>query len=295
MPTFVDVIGLNSLGSQPICFNKLRRVAPIVCYTKIKAFFEPALEYNVNKYQGLEMSTKLYTYFQSIVGKSIMVTWDAFYEYIFPSVQGCPMSMVKQAARDVCIDFCAKTLLWKQESTKNNIIAGEYLYTFAPPGGSKVVMPYRVAIIDPQTGDTSELTPYSEEDLDSLNPLWRDKETEKPYGYVMVSDDTIRLVGKPTVTMLDSLVANVALKPTRMADSCPNFIFEDWAEVIAAGALAKLHASKNKVWAIPELVGHYTNIYRDGVSRAKSKSAKSRIRESKHMLPVGMYQVKGYK
>ena len=63
---------------------------------------------------------------------------------------------------------------------------------------------------------------------------------------------------------------------------------------MAAGALAKLHASKEKVWAIPELVSYYTKIYRDGIPRARSKATKSGLRESKDILPVQFSNLKGY-
>ena len=49
-----------------------------------------------------------------------MVEWDQFYEYVLPSVQGCPLVLVQHALRSATIEFCEKTLIWKQDSIKND-------------------------------------------------------------------------------------------------------------------------------------------------------------------------------
>lgn len=223
-----------------------------------------------------------------------MVTWDKFDEYVMPSVQGCPVSMVHSAVRSACIEFCEKSLIWKQDSIKNDILAGWDTYSFAPPPNAKVVMPYRMTIKteDMPTGIEIEQVALSE--LESFLPKWQDAQSRIPKFYVLIADDTVRFIGTPTEDMPECLVAGVALKPTRNAKHCPTFIYSDWAETIAAGALARLHAMKQKDWAIPELVSYYQRNFKEGISRAKSKSDKSWLRESKNMLPVKFYNGKGY-
>lgn len=217
-----------------------------------------------------------------------MVNWDKFYDYVMPSVQGCPVSMVKNAIRSACIEFCEKTLIWKQDSILNDVLEGYNMYVFAPPKEAKVVMPYRV------TFNGVEVQPTDLQSLESFMPDWKDMKEETPKYYFLAFDDVVRLVGTPTKSFINALSADVALKPTRSAEKCPEFIYNDWAEVIAAGALARLHAMSGKIWATPELVSHYTKIFREGISRARSKSAKSWLQESKTMLPVNFYNEKRY-
>ena len=125
-------------------------------------------------------------------------------------------------------------------------------------------------------------------------PNWKDLKEETPKYYFLAFDDIVRLVGTPTKSFSNALSADVALKPSREAEKCPEFIFNDWAETIAAGALSRLHAMAGKIWANPELVNYYSKIFREGISRARSKSAKSWLQESKTMLPVNFYNEKRY-
>ena len=290
----IDLIAQYTIGLQPLCFTKVRSLGNMRNKCAASVSMSANVDMTITRPQQIKFSSTSFSYSQPTVGKHAMVTWDAFYEYVFPSVQGCPTSIVKHALRSACIDFCARTLIWKQDSVLNDVLAGQNLYTFAPPTGAKVVTPYRVAIKDTETGKDKELAAYSLETLESFSPSWREDTAEYPDKYVLITDDTIRLIGVPTKDILDSLSAGVALKPTRDAEDCPSFLYEDWAEVIAAGALAKLHASKEKVWAIPELVSYYTKLYRDGISRARSKATKSGLRESKDILPVQFSNLKGY-
>ena len=290
----IDLIAQYTIGLQPLCFSKVRTLGSMrnKCSATVDA--SANVDAVVTRPQNVTFAGTSFSYSQPTVGKYAMVTWDAFYEYVFPSVQGCPTSIVKHALRSACIDFCARTLIWKQDSILNDVSAGQSLYTFAPPTGAKVVTPYRVAIKDADSGKDKELTAYSLETLESFSANWREETADYPDKYVLITDDTIKLIGIPTKDIPESLSAGVALKPTRDAEDCPSFLYEDWAETIAAGALAKLHASKEKVWAIPELVSYYTKLYRDGISRARSKATKSGLRESKDILPVQFSNLKGY-
>lgn len=234
-----------------------------------------------------------------------MTEWDVFYEYVMPSVQGCPVAMVKQAIISATIEFCEKSLIWIQDSIQNDVVAGKAYYTYAPPPFAKVVMPYRVSI------NNRELEPWDIDKLEDFSKNWKTLEESTPKRYVQVMDDTIRLVGVPTedikvtdVPEIDAngrpieapsgLMADVVLKPTRNATRCPTFFYTDWAETIAAGSLARLHAQIGKVWAKPELVARYEKVFKEGISRAKSKHDKSYQRESNQMRPIKFYGGRRY-
>lgn len=291
----VDLISQYKIGLQPICFSKVHSLGFSRTNTSCSSTAYGNVDLNITAPSSrIAFKTNSYSYSQPIVGKYSMVNWESFYEYVFPNVQGCPTSIVKHAIKSACIDFCAKTLIWKQDSLANDVLANVNLYTFAAPTGSKVVTPCRVTLYNDTNDTESDLTPYSMETLESFLPNWRSITSEYPDKFVMVYDDTLRLIGTPTKDLTDALSATVVLKPTRDSENCPSFLYEDWAETIAAGALAKLHASKDKVWAMPELVSYYTKLYRDGISRARSKTLKSGLRESKNILPVQFSNLKGY-
>lgn len=208
-----------------------------------------------------------------------MATWKDFHEFVLPNVQGCPVGIVNSAIRSACIEFCEKSLLWQQKSAKTDIIAGEARYGFAPPAGARVVQPTFASIND------EILLQTNLQDLDDLYPSWRTYAATKPTAYFMDGEDTIRLVGKPLEDIPASLEVHVALKPTRDAAECPDFLLEDWAEVIASGALYRLHAMVGKVWAEPTLSAFHNKLFRAGASLAKGKAAKSRQRSTKIVVP----------
>ena len=144
--------------------------------------------------------------------------------------------------------------------------------------------------------------------MEAFDKDWKLKESPIPSRYVQVMDDTIRLIGVPTQdikvsdTGVDAegnptpsgLMVDVVLCPSRSARKCPAFIFTDWVETIAAGALARLHSQVGKVWAKPELVSRYEKTYKEGISYAKSKSDKSYQRSSNNMRPIQYYGGRAY-
>lgn len=283
----VNFFGINVL---PICFV---RETPPIDGVRISATSDVIIDHESVDFVLGWTDKVWYTpeSFMSVYTGSVddtMVTWDKFYEYVLPSVQGCPVSIVNNAIRSACIEFCEKTLIWKQDSIVNDIVEGFDHYLFAPPPNAKVVMPYRVSI------NGIEVQPTDLQSLESFMPNWKEVTDSLPRYYFLVNDDVVRLVGTPTETIPNALTADVALKPTRDAKSCPTFIYDDWAETIAAGALARLHAMKGKVWAMPDMVAYYIRLFREGISRARSKAAKSWLQDSKTMLPVGFYNEKRY-
>lgn len=219
------------------------------------------------------------------IGRTVskIVNYEQFYELVAPSVQGCPQSMVILAIKNSCIEFCEKTHIWKQEGIVNDVIENIARYGFVPPRDAKVVTPYRVAI------NGKELVPTDLKVLEESAPRWRDIKSTVPYTYFLDTDDTIRLIGVPTETIPDSLEAGVVLKPTRESRGCPAFLYQDWAEPIAAGALSKLMAMKGKIWAQEALVGFYDRQFRAGISRARSKATKSWQQGTKDMLAQQFY------
>ena len=214
---------------------------------------------------------------------SKIVNYEQFYELVAPSVQGCPQSMVIMAIKNSCIEFCEKSHIWKQEGIVNDVIANQPRYGFVPPRDAKVVTPYRIAI------NGRELVPTDLKVLEETQPGWRNIISSVPHTYFLDTDDTVRLIGSPTELIPDALEAGVVLKPTRESRGCPSFLYQDWAETIAAGALSKLMAMKGKIWAQEALVGFYDRQFRAGISRARSKSNKSWQQSSKDMLPKHFY------
>jgi hypothetical protein len=220
---------------------------------------------------------------------SDMVTWDEFYPIVRPMAQECPIGIVDAAIRAACIEFCQKTLIWSKEAACGDIIAGERVYRYNNKNDQvSIVMPLACIIREkiPTLLTHHVLAPTNRQDMDFYEPGWRLLENDVPKRYFMVDSNTVCLVEKPKKSIDDGLHLLCAVKPNRNAEGIAAFIFEDWAEEIAYGALARIHAMMGRVWANPQLVTYYQSKFRAAISRAKSKMLKSYVAQSKSMLPV---------
>lgn len=199
-----------------------------------------------------------------------MVNWKVFHELVLPVVPGCPVAVVNSAIKSAVIEFCEKSNLWQAESEPTDIVAGIASYSFKPPTGSKVVEGIAAYL------EGRPLHAVSIYDLNLNQPTWRELETPEPNRYFMDGDHSIRLVGTPAKALQEALTIQVALKPTRAAVECPSFLYEDWAETIASGALARLLVMPGKDWTHAGMAEYHKTEFKIGIARARSKAMKSR-------------------
>lgn len=214
-----------------------------------------------------------------------MAKWSDFHKFVRPVVQGCPIVVVDNAIASACIEFCEKTMVWQRGRNCGDIVEGEQRYTYVDDDKqANIIQPLAVAITDANSNYKYTLARTNREDLDYGGVEWRFQEKEYPTGFFVEKPNYVILTAKPTKYIPNGLHMHVALKPKRDAEIIPDFIFEDWAETISDGALARLNAMSGSVWSKPEMVGYYTRRFRAGISRAKSKVMKSYVTQSKTMI-----------
>jgi len=199
-----------------------------------------------------------------------MAQTSQFLPYIQPNVQGCPLAILNSALASTLLDFCERSQLWTRISEKTSVIPNVPRYTF---------MPEEQAVAVEASLALCEGRPLIQTTLDALNteePDWRSKTGRVPTKFFMDTSHSIRLYPEPTELIEDGLQVQISMKPKRDAKELPDFLYENWAETIAHGTLARLFAMSGKDWANPQLVGYHSDEYRAGLSRAKTKTIKSR-------------------
>jgi hypothetical protein len=72
----------------------------------------------------------------------------------------------------------------------------------------------------------------------------------------------------------------VALKPTRTSTSIEDFIFEDYAETVYAGARFRLLVVPAKPYTNPELALAFQNQYIGGMNQARQRSSRGFVRSN---------------
>jgi hypothetical protein len=73
----------------------------------------------------------------------------------------------------------------------------------------------------------------------------------------------------PDKVYRNGLTMRVALKPTRSSESVEDVIFEEYAEVIAAGALTRLMSSAGKPYNNIQMAAVYKMAFERGINNAK--------------------------
>jgi len=216
-----------------------------------------------------------------------MATLRDFYIHVTPSVQGCPVSLINNAIRSAAIEFCERTNMWKYGFAAQDVTANVDTYTFTFPVGVIDVMISRPTYVEVSG---LQVNPTNEEDLDSLQYLWRDATNKQPQLYYMDFDNTMILVPTPSETITDGLYVEAALRPTMDATTLPDWLYDSWSETIAHGALMRLHAMPGKVWADPQTVSMHRAKFKEGISRAKSRTMKSFAKQGKTVQPRSFWE-----
>lgn len=213
-----------------------------------------------------------------------MAVIQDIYPYIMPSVQGCPTAIVKNALRHAINEFCEKTQIWRVAFAPMDLVKDQSEYTVTVPVGTVMVSPVYVAAFN------NILSPTNIEDLDQTCSGWRVSVANTPLMYFVDNNSTLQLVPTPAEDAVGALSVEAALKMDLNSDTIPDWMFQNWVETLAHGALMRLHAMPGHVWTDTNTVAYHKSKFRDGISRAKSKTMKSFSKQSKTVQPRQFWQ-----
>jgi len=160
---------------------------------------------------------------------------DAFMPAIRPYAPGCANVTAFAAIRLAAIEFCERTKLWRWEDDFD-ILANDC---------EQITTPYGSVLheIDKVLFDGNELERATPSWLDAVEPGWRTGSlTGIPNFVTQTEMNTIRLVPGQD----GHVNIYVWLKPSADAKQLPDFLSDQYREVIAAGALARLLAQPNQ-------------------------------------------------
>lgn len=176
-----------------------------------------------------------------------MATLTDFYPYILPEVPGCPEPTVDVALRSAMIEFCEKTLIIQRDLDPVTVVKGITDYDIDPPNNQLVTRLLRVWYKD------VELTPTAPDNVNNAevyNTLFTgaDKNRADPRMFIQKDERTFTVYPIPQETVANGLTVRAALKPTRLAETVEDVLFEDYAEAISSGAKYRLLSMASKPW-----------------------------------------------
>ena len=211
-----------------------------------------------------------------------MKALSVFRPRIAPRVSGCLDEMIDQAVLDACIDFCERTLVVKRMLTPISTVASTFEYTPAAPSEEAVACLVRVWC------DLSELTPLDEDAMATpfgftASVPGQTNTPSKPRFFNETSPGSVGLY--PAPDRVYTLNIRAALRPTRAAANVEDQLFEDWAEAIVDGALARLMLYPGE-WANVKLASVHEKRYEAAVGSARLEASQGATRAQQRIQPV---------
>lgn len=158
-----------------------------------------------------------------------MIDLDDFLPHIAPKAPGCPVPSAHVALLQAAAQFCERTRTWKHEAEMPINDLDDI--SFDAPDGA-IVMEFESVLFD-----GVKLEAKTTDWMDRCMRGWRRGDIAGyPRFYTQKSMGTLRIA--PIENGI--LTVNCILKPAMDADQLPDFLLEQYAEVLAWGALGRL-------------------------------------------------------
>lgn len=216
------------------------------------------------------------------------VKWNEFANLIMPDVPGCPRRTVSDAARSAAIEFCEETQLWTLQSARSAIVAAHAIYTPDTPDGAEVAAIIKVQFIKTDSEGNvvgmTELAPVNDSDLVMMGN-WEMLKGDIPRQYRTYEPNRVQLIPAPTVTLPETLVMSIAMKPSYGSKLCPQFLLSSHGEAIGYGAKARLAAIPNKTWSNPAMVQFYQQQFKNKINEVRRGQNTAHSRKGLRVQP----------
>jgi hypothetical protein len=210
----------------------------------------------------------------------LKILWADYLKQVAPELKGCPRAMMIEAIRNTTIELCEKAFCWRElQSCEYPVGASQGCYDFHVDPGS-VVHRIDKATLDNGTEMEVRTTNFA----DTYYPQWRaGKVIGPPTIITQVTPEQFILIPFPASN--GTLSLEVSLKPTRLADGAPKFIYNEWVEVIGAGAKARLMVMDNKPWSNEKKAGVYMSAFNEASKEIHSRAGKAFGRAPNRCVP----------
>lgn len=206
-------------------------------------------------------------------------SYEDFFPYVLPEVAGAAEMIVEQAVRNAVIEFCEKSLVLQRDHDPVTIKQGVVDYDLEPPKGYIVVKVMKAWL---ENQELDPLAPDFVREAAVYNRLFSSYQSgaSTPRAYLQKDERSVSVWQVPDKDYTNGLTMRVALKPTRASTQIEDVIFEDYAETIASGALARLMLSPGKPYTSPDLAAYHRGQFERGINVARSRAVHGQVRSS---------------
>ena len=203
--------------------------------------------------------------------------YTALYDDVFPELPGADAPLVLHTIKRTLNDFYERSL-YSREVLSLDVVAGQADYTPATALSEPAV--YEIGkILDVRlmvTGTTKpkQLLPRSQHQLSNDMPDW-DTRQGTPRFYTQKAIDTLTLAYIPADSITAGLKVTVSKLPLYGGTGFDTFIYEKFAESLAAGVKARMMRMPKKPWSNPGLAQAYMREFDQEVAAAAAIAAKN--------------------
>ena len=166
-----------------------------------------------------------------------LADFDRWLPFVLPDAPGCPRDTAIHHIRQAAMEFLELTHAWQMDLPAVQSVAGETDYPLTLPAGSAAVKLFAFAwgenegrVIDVADG-RSKRAAWHRDEL----AAW------------IVNRSTVGINPAPSAADIP-LVFRVSLKPTQAALDVPDEVFEQYADAIGTGALARILKLGGQAW-----------------------------------------------
>ena len=205
-----------------------------------------------------------------------------FLDYVMPQVPGATPDMALLEVKNTIIDFCEKSFILQETLDPVTSIDGIADYDLEPPNNRRVTKILKAWY------KGRELVPVSFDEINTptaynANAPGAPIRREDPRNIFQKGPDVFSVYPIPNETLANAMTLVVALKPTRGTDTIDDVIYEDYAEIIGHGTIARMAISSTKPYYDPKLAMAREALYRAGLNVARDRALKNYVRVSKHV------------
>ena len=209
-----------------------------------------------------------------------MKSYEEFFSWVLPEVAGCPEITAIQSIRDSVIQFCELSLIHQVDHDPISVTAKISDYDIETP-----ITYCRVLKIMKAFYKGKELEPASPDEVTdpavyNTNIGGYVPSYSTPTSFFQKDTATLTLMPIPDQSLASAITMRIALVPTRNSSGCEDFIFEQWVEPIAAGAVARLQISSGRPYSNPQAARDNQARFMSGVNIARARAVRGFNRSS---------------
>ena len=211
-----------------------------------------------------------------------MTDYEAFLSRVLPSVPGCPDIAAVLAIRDATIQLCKDSLINQTDQNPISTVAFQADYDLETPD-QILFSQERVFKIMTVWFKGTKLTPIAPDEVRDPSAYNQDiggytTTYGTPSAYTVKQPLQFTLIPVPATSIADCVTMRVAIVPTRTSTTCQDFLFEDWAEHIASGAIARLLTVPGKAYTNFALAPAHQARFQAGINFARQQANRGRVR-----------------